>query len=161
MVVMSGAVVQRAMTGFERESVAAIVVDLDCGHRRHVRHRPPLEDHAWVADDALAKARVGQSIECGRCARLEPPAKLEVYRTTATFAAAEIPAGLRREHKTKTGVWGRLVVVQGWAELRFGSLDNRCARAEAGESASIPPDLAHVLVTSDNVRLYIEFARPL
>ncbi len=148
------------MTRFERESSAAIVVELDCGHRRHVRHRPPLEDHRWVLDDALAESRVGECIECGRCAGLEAPAKLETYRTTPTFTAAEIPAGLRREHRTKAGVWGRVVVEQGWAELRFVSLDNRSVRAEAGQSVAIPPDLAHVLVTSDDVRLYIEFARP-
>lgn len=43
------------------------VVTLDCGHRRHVRHRPPFEMHAWVLDEGQRAARVGQAIECGRC----------------------------------------------------------------------------------------------
>lgn len=152
---------QRTITGFERESASAIVVRMVCGHRRHVRHRPPLEDHAWVLDDASVRGRVSADIECGRCANLEAPTGLEPYHRTPIFGRDDIPAGLRREHRTKAGVWGRLAVEQGWATLQFATLDGRTTRAEAGESIAIPPDLTHVLVTSDDVKLYIEFARPL
>ena len=48
------------------------MADLDCGHQRHVRNRPPFEPRPWVDDAAARQARVGTPLECHLCARPEP-----------------------------------------------------------------------------------------
>lgn len=63
----------RVMLRFHRDGDGAWIVDLDCGHRRHIRHRPPLSSFPWIDDAAARAAKVGQAIECDRCLRGEPP----------------------------------------------------------------------------------------
>jgi tellurite methyltransferase len=65
--------VPRTISSWRREAADVVVLRLDCGHDRHVRHRPPLSSHVWVMDDATCEVRVGESIECLRCGR---PVKL-------------------------------------------------------------------------------------
>src|SRR4051794_41908715 len=48
------------------------------------------------------------------------PAGLIAYRRTPVFDQDTIPAGLRREHRTASGVWGLITVLEG--RLRFRSL---------------------------------------
>ena len=48
------------------------------------------------------------------------PAGLVAYRRTPIFDQDTIPAGLRREHRTASGVWGLITVLEG--RLRFRSL---------------------------------------
>lgn len=43
------------------------------------------------------------------------------YKSTPVFDEASLPAGLRREHRTKEGVWGVIRVLKG--ELRYRVLD--------------------------------------
>lgn len=64
--------VRRTIVEVEVEGPGAVVVTLDCGHRRHVRHRPPFEVHPWVLDARQRAARVGAEIECGRCEAAAP-----------------------------------------------------------------------------------------
>lgn len=39
--------------------------------------------------------------------------QLPPYKRTPTFDEHTIPAGLRRDHRTRAGVWGRIVVEAG------------------------------------------------
>lgn len=41
------------------------------------------------------------------------------YRSTPVFDADTLPAALRREHRTKAGVWGAIQVIEGSVELHF------------------------------------------
>lgn len=43
------------------------------------------------------------------------------YKSTPVFDEATLPAGLRREHRTKAGVWGIIRVLQG--RVRYQVLD--------------------------------------
>lgn len=63
----------RRIVGFQRDDEGAWIALLECGHRRHVRHRPPLSNYPWVVDAAERAAKLGAAIECDRCARGEPP----------------------------------------------------------------------------------------
>lgn len=49
------------------------------------------------------------------------PSGLAAYRRTSEFDAESLPAGLRHEHSTKMGVWGRVHVLEG--ALQFRRLD--------------------------------------
>ncbi|MDC0721206.1 DUF3565 domain-containing protein [Nannocystis bainbridge] len=65
--------IPRRICEFARDAAGEWIVHLECGHRRHVRHRPPLSNYPWLADPAERAARIGAEIECERCARGEPP----------------------------------------------------------------------------------------
>jgi tellurite resistance-related uncharacterized protein len=51
------------------------------------------------------------------------PADVEPYARTAEFTEASLPAGLRRAHNTKAGVWGLIRVVEG--RLAYRITDSR------------------------------------
>ena len=58
---------QRRIAGLHRDEDGDWVAELDCGHRQHVRHRPPFQLRAWVLDDEERQARVGAPLECRLC----------------------------------------------------------------------------------------------
>jgi hypothetical protein len=49
------------------------IAALECGHRRHVRHRPPQSSYPWLMTEAGRAAKLGAALECTRCAALELP----------------------------------------------------------------------------------------
>jgi uncharacterized protein DUF3565 len=59
--------VQRAIVGFHQDAHGDWIAELACGHRRHVRHRPPFEHRPWVVDPDARRARLGTTIACGLC----------------------------------------------------------------------------------------------
>lgn len=150
--------VPRRILGFEQDPIGEWITHLDCGHRRHVRHRPPLSDYPWLADAAGRAARIGAEIECERCGRGELPDAAAAYRTTDEFDEQTLPAGLRRDHTTRAGVWGRVEVLAG--RLRFVMPVLAIDRViEAGGHAIIPPELPHHVEPVGSVRMRVVFLR--
>jgi len=78
------------------------------------------------------------------------------YRRTAIFDEVNLPAGLRREHRTRTGVWGRIVVLEG--RLRYCVLDpvSDCV-LDPETPGIIMPQQPHRIEPLGAVRFYIEF----
>lgn len=152
-------VVARRIMAVHDESADSCIVDLDCGHRRHVRDRPPLERYPWVRDAEARAARIGQSIECGRCDARERPSAAQRYREGVPWTNATLPAGLRKAHALKAGVWGELVVLAGGARLRFDPPIAASLRLRAGDVASIPPEVSHELVLDEDGVVRIDFWR--
>jgi tellurite methyltransferase len=60
---------ERAIVGFHRDEAGDWVAELACGHRRHVRHRPPFELRPWVLDPEGRRERLGTPLECALCER--------------------------------------------------------------------------------------------
>lgn len=58
---------QRAMVGFETDDVGDWVALLECGHRQHVRHRPPWQERPWVLTAEGRQDRVGTPLDCHEC----------------------------------------------------------------------------------------------
>jgi hypothetical protein len=58
---------QRAIVGYHQDEAGEWVAELSCGHRRHVRHRPPFEVRPWVVDEEGRRRRIGTLLECGLC----------------------------------------------------------------------------------------------
>ena len=86
-----------------------------------------------------------------------PPGAI-AYRRTPVFDQDTIPAGLRREHRTRSGVWASIVVLDG--KLRFRSLDPAAeAVLSPGASMTVPPEQPHEVEPDGAVRFYIEFYR--
>lgn len=152
------AAIARRMLGFVVDVDGDWIAQLECGHRRHIRHRPPLSNFPWITDEAARAGKIGESIECPRCARLEVPEDAVAYRTTDEFSEETLPAGLRRDHSTRAGVWGRVEVLAGRLRLVMPALAiDRVLTA--GESAILPPELTHHVDPVGAARVRVVFLR--
>jgi tellurite resistance-related uncharacterized protein len=89
------------------------------------------------------------------------PEGMRPYKRTAVFTQDSIPAGLRRSHTTKPGVWGKIVVLSG--ELQYTIL------GDAPEAWVLSPErpgiveetVLHEVAPLGPVEFYVEFyARP-
>lgn len=86
------------------------------------------------------------------------PDGLELRRTTPTFTADTVPAGLLKDHKIAPGVWGRLRVLEG--SVTFVSDHTGESRdLGAGDTQVIEPDTLHHVVVRDDAVFHVEFHR--
>ena len=67
---------ERVITGFHQDAEGEWVAELSCGHRQHVRQRPPFQLRDWVLHADGRRARLGTPIACPLCDRAEPPGGL-------------------------------------------------------------------------------------
>ena len=156
---MPGDGVKRAIIGFHLDQAGDRVVDLDCGHGQHVRHRPPFVNRPWVVTDAGRAAMVGKTLDCVRCDRMEWPDGLVPHRRTPVFDETTIPAGLRSEHATRRGAWARIHVMSGALRYRVGAPIHRSLRIDPSSSGVIVPEVPHRVEPEGSVRFFIEFWR--
>jgi tellurite methyltransferase len=149
----------RSMVGFHQDSEAHWVAELSCGHGQHVRHRPPFELRPWVLSTEGRSARLGQGLECVRCDRREMPEGHAPYQRTPQFTESSIPSGLLRHHKTKPGVWARVVVERG--KLEFYEGDEHAPRqiATPSQPCVILPEVEHRVAPVGEVAFTVEFWR--
>ena len=78
------------------------------------------------------------------------------YRSTAVFDETTLPDALRREHRTKAGVWGVIRVLEGELELKF---------IDSGEAVVLTPDRpglvlpeqAHRVEPMGRMRMQVDF----
>jgi len=91
--------------------------------------------------------------------RQRPPGA-KPYRRTAIFDENTLPAGLRREHRTKPGVWGVIRVLDG--RIRYRVLDPHSEEIlEPGHPGLVLPDQPHRVEPLGPVRMRVEFYRQL
>ena len=89
---------------------------------------------------------------------LPPPAS--PYRRTSVFTESTLPASLRREHRTKPGVWGVIRVLDG--RLRYRVLNPISEVVlEPGHPGLVLPDQPHLVEPLGPVRMQVEFYRQL
>jgi hypothetical protein len=62
---------QRAIVGYRQDEHGDWVVELACGHERHVRHRPPFQAAAWILDADGRRAQIGTPLNCGLCDQVD------------------------------------------------------------------------------------------
>jgi hypothetical protein len=58
---------KRVIVGFDRDDVGDWVALLECGHRQHVRHRPPWQERPWVLTREGRQGRIGMPLNCVLC----------------------------------------------------------------------------------------------
>lgn len=86
----------------------------------------------------------------------EPPPSAVPYKRTPVFDENTLPAGLRREHRTKAGVWGVIRVLDG--RLRYQVLEPPSeAILEPGRPGLICPDEPHRVEPLGPMRMQVEF----
>ena len=85
-----------------------------------------------------------------------PRASPAPYRSTPVFDENSLPAGLRREHRTKAGVWGVIRVLEG--RLRYDVLDPVSETIlEPGRPGLVLPDVPHRVEPLGAMRMQVEF----
>jgi tellurite methyltransferase len=149
--------VERRIVGFETDEVGDWRALLECHHRQHIRHRPPLWPAAWVGDDAQRAGRIGTTLSCPLCDRCEAPEGLVVVRTTPTWDGATMPDGLRRGHRVAGGTWGRLLVSSGRLRFVAETTPRTDVVVTAGSTQDIPPGVEHLVEPDGPVRFAVEF----
>lgn len=78
------------------------------------------------------------------------------YRSTPIFDESTLPAALRREHRTKPGVWGVVRVLEG--ELRLSYVDPASTIVlSPGSPGLLLPDQPHFVEPVGKVRLQVDF----
>lgn len=86
----------------------------------------------------------------------ELPQGLAAYRRTPVFDQDSLPAGLRREHRTKRGVWGLIHVLEG--RLLYRILDSWSEQElSPGAPGVVRPEQAHEVAPLGPVRFFVEF----
>ena len=84
------------------------------------------------------------------------PPGVAPYKRTPTFDQDSLPAGLRREHRTKAGVWALIHVLEG--SLRYRILDPPSEEMLApGTPGVVKPEQPHEVEPVGPVRMYVEF----
>lgn len=82
--------------------------------------------------------------------------RLELYKRTPTFTETTVPRGLLKDHGTKQGVYGHIVVEAGQLALTVG--EQRVV-LEPGRSAVTLPQEVHAVEPLGAVRFHVEFYR--
>ena len=77
------------------------------------------------------------------------------YRTTPVFDQNSLPAALRREHRTKAGVWGIIRVLDG--QLRLDRADGEVESLNAATLGLIGPEEPHFVTPLGAMRMQVEF----
>lgn len=65
---------------------------------------------------------LGATLDCVRCDRSELPVSFIAYKKTPLFTEDTVPAGLKKDHSTKTGVWAKIIVSDGSLRYRVDAL---------------------------------------
>ncbi len=84
------------------------------------------------------------------------PPHLAAYRQTPMFDERTMPAGLRRQHQTKAGVWGKICVVAGRLKLTFLA-DGSVHVLDPAQFGVVGPNELHEAEPLGPVRFFIEF----
>lgn len=87
------------------------------------------------------------------------PAAAEKYNETKDFTQETIPAGFTREHSTKEGVWGKIIVVKGALELTVYAPEARQIMLNEGEFAVAAPRQTHSVTLGEDASFKVEFFR--
>ena len=78
------------------------------------------------------------------------------YKSTPVFDENTLPAGLRREHRTKAGVWGIIRVLDG--RVRYRVLDPVSETIlDPDHPGLVLPDQPHFVEPLGAIRMQVEF----
>lgn len=151
--------ITRPITGFQQDTAGDWIAELGCGHDQHVRHKPPFWVNTWIGTAEGRAAHLGQPLPCVQCERSELPAGHALYKRTPVFEQDDIPAGLRRDHATKPGVWGVIRVLAG--QLRYVVEPPLASERllAPGVDGIVVPEVRHRVEAEGAVRFYVEFHR--
>lgn len=101
---------------------------------------------------------LGKVLNCVRCDKFELPDGFVPYKHTSVFTEETVPAGLRKDHSTKTGVWGKIRVEEGKLRYRVPAL-GMDIELHPGTIGIVVPEVLHNVEPVGAVRFLVEFYR--
>jgi len=150
--------VERPITGFALDDDGDPIAILSCGHRQHVRHNPPFINRPWVTTEQGRNSMLGKTLDCLRCDKLELPDNFVPYKQTPVFTEESVPAGLKKDHSTKAGVWAKIVVTEGKLRYHINALKTEMELSQ-DKIGIIVPEVLHSVEPLGTVRFFVEFYR--
>jgi tellurite resistance-related uncharacterized protein len=78
------------------------------------------------------------------------------YRSTAVFDETTLPVALRREHRTKPGVWGVIRVIEGKLRLQFADADDEQVLTP-DQPGLVRPEQVHCVEPMGRMRMQVDF----
>ena len=87
------------------------------------------------------------------------PEGLVAYDRTREFNEQTVPAGLQRRHTTKSGVWGRIVVLEGRLRYRILEPEIEEQTLTPERAGIVEPANPHEVELLGPVRFFVEFLR--
>lgn len=78
------------------------------------------------------------------------------YRSTPIFDAQTLPGALRRDHRTKLGVWGVVRVLEGRLRLVYVEPPGEVV-VEPGRPGLLLPDQPHFVEPIGDMRMQVDF----
>lgn len=147
----------RIIIKFHQDDEDHWVADLDCGHAQHVRHNPPLTSRSWVTTLQGREEKLGQTLNCLKCERLEFPENFSAYKKSPIFTESTIPKALLSSHSTKQGVWAKINILQGQLKYFMESPINKEDILDSTHLGIIVPEVIHRVEPVGSVSFYVEF----
>lgn len=147
---------RQAITGFTQDEQQDWVALLSCGHRQHVRHKPPFFPRPWVTSEEGRAERIGTEVECPYCDEELMPEGFQPFKRTPTFTQDSVPEPLLRDHKLGPGVWGKLIIERGVLRYRVGEQVRELSPEQPG---TIVSGLAHSVEPVGEVQFFVQFYR--
>jgi len=80
----------------------------------------------------------------------------EPYRSTPVFDEVTLPAGLRREHRTKAGVWGLVRAIEGRLKLTYLDSDTETIITPE-RPAVVLPEQPHLVEPLGAMKMQVDF----
>ncbi|EDX83113.1 conserved domain protein [Synechococcus sp. PCC 7335] len=87
------------------------------------------------------------------------PADAVSYKKTSEFTALSVPSKLLHAHRTKSGVWGKIVVLEGALTYRILEPTVEEVLLSPDRFGVIEPTVKHEVMPHDDCRFYVEFYR--
>ncbi len=87
------------------------------------------------------------------------PEGVAPYKKTPEFTEATVPAGLLKDHQTKEGVWGKIVILEGDLEYTIIEPELEVVTLNEGKYGVVEPIILHHVTPIGKVRFYVEFYR--
>lgn len=87
------------------------------------------------------------------------PDHVSAYKQTPDFTETTVPAGLLKNHQTKSGVWAKIVVLEGQLNYIILEPSREQHRLDNQTIGIVEPACLHYVEPLGSVRFYVEFYR--
>ena len=153
---MSARASERAIVGYRRDDDGAWTCLLTCGHRQHVRHRPPFFVAEWIDSEAGRALHVGSPLRCRLCEQFLLPDAVDFVRASPVWDEGSLPRALECRHRLASGTWGVLRVLDGRLLFVVHSVTVVESVLTSATPQAVPPEMEHEVRIVSPVHFVLE-----
>ncbi len=85
------------------------------------------------------------------------PHNVTSYSQTPEFDESSIPDGLLKNHQTKEGVWGKIVILEGQLQYTINKPEIEVVILDESNYGVVEPTVFHEVKPLGKVKFYVEF----